>query len=135
MQSEKGGIKAVAEKSGLSDKYISQIKNGFQSGKDRTPRGLGNTASTQIEAAYSKRGQVGHGRSPGWMDRPPGADILQAGSIPMIRVASPSSAWPFDDQLANFHELDDRAKSDLADLVRDFIARHAPRKRGRSNGR
>lgn len=62
-EQEAGGIAQLAELAGLSEKYLRQIKQGFQGKKDRKPRSLGNSAARKIERAL--------GKPFGWMDQPP----------------------------------------------------------------
>lgn len=55
-----GGIPELATKAGVSEKYLRQIRNGFQGPKDRKPRDIGDTLARKLEDAFSLPS--------GWMD-------------------------------------------------------------------
>lgn len=57
-----GGTAALAEAAECNKKYLDQIVQGFQSGKDKNPRKLGDKVSAKIARAM--------GHEPYWMDQP-----------------------------------------------------------------
>lgn len=57
-----GSVDALAEKAECSKKYLEQILQGFQSGKDKNPRKLGDIVSGKIAQALNHQ--------PYWMDQP-----------------------------------------------------------------
>lgn len=57
-----GGVGKLAEKADCSKKYLEQILQGFQSGKDKNPRKLGDSIASKIASAL--------GKEPYWMDQP-----------------------------------------------------------------
>jgi len=57
-----GGIPTLSHKTGISEKYLRQIKNNFQGPRDRKPRDLGDVAARRIESTL--------GLPEGWMDTP-----------------------------------------------------------------
>lgn len=65
-----GSITELAERAGLNDKYLRQIKSGYQGTKDKQPRRLGDEAARKIELAL--------GWSAGQMDQPTPVDALAA---------------------------------------------------------
>ena len=58
-----GSIAKLASRTGLSEKYISQVKNGYQGPKDKAPRKFGADAEEAIEHAYQL--------PRGWLDMSP----------------------------------------------------------------
>ncbi|MFC3340032.1 S24 family peptidase [Paracandidimonas soli] len=57
-----GGTAALAERAECSKKYLEQIVQGFQSGKDKNPRKLGDSVAAKIARAL--------GHDPYWIDLP-----------------------------------------------------------------
>jgi phage repressor protein C with HTH and peptisase S24 domain len=57
-----GGVATLAEAADCSKKYLEQIVQGFQSGKDKNPRKLGDSNAKKIAKAL--------GKEPYWMDLP-----------------------------------------------------------------
>lgn len=57
-----GGVGTLAEKADCSKKYLEQILQGFQSGKDKNPRKLGDNIASKIAKAL--------GKEPYWIDQP-----------------------------------------------------------------
>lgn len=108
-----GGIVKLAEIAGLSEKYLRQIKTGFQGRKDRNPRRLGDDAARRIEAALDK------GR--GWMDTSPAPLTSEMSEH---REQTALDPWPFVSiRYRRFASLTSEQQQDVEDLLEHQIAK------------
>ena len=118
-----GGLRSLAERADLNEKYLRQIRDGFQGKKDRNPRRLGDDAARRIEKAL--------GLPRGWMDSlssvdtaqpSPGAPISMTEALSSIRnLASPRSQMTID-RLVAADRAGELADEDWA-LIDAIVAR------------
>lgn len=101
---EAGTADALAEKSGVSSVYISQIRSRAVDRKTGRARNLGSAAARKLEA--------GMGKEEGWMDRDHSAPSP---------LASPDD-WPFKTiRKADYDRLSDSQRAAIEDWVHDQV--------------
>lgn len=79
---EATSIAELARKTGASEKYLSQIKTGFQGKRDKTPRQVGDSLARKLEA--------GMGKPNGWMDSIHSRDGKVEQTYPTYAAAEPA---------------------------------------------